>query len=361
MNPILFPFLASAALGDWVLEEVVPSGGTEPSGNRATPVFAKNGSGVFCLFGGRNSGSTDLTDLWTYNTGTNTWTQVSAALSGLGQIAIPCGYADGSGNLFISDQFRTFFNVSDNNVRKVNITTGAVTTVTSSGSPASSTQPPITVNIPTKRVYGAEAASGANGYRTANNMHWAEQDPSMNTNAVTRLTSTLGSRFIYAGPAYWPSENALFALAPSINYNANYYTLAATDIVRYNIASSTAWDSETGVINQVVGLTMPGPGLMGGPAEMLWCATEAKFFIFVPAESVTGKLHRVLTYDPATKILGEVSFSGTADYILNGDKIYQRGNCGQVVEDSGSFYFIRCYNSPPVTNARIWKFRKVVN
>lgn len=336
---------------DWAWEEIIPSSGSEPSGNRGGALFARNGSGVFVLVGGRTAAGTDLADYWSFDLGgTNQWTQVVS--SGLTNVSLPSGYADGSGNILISpsnqkwDQF-----IASTSLSKIAVVGGAQTSLTESGTGASiGTPAQFTVDISNKRIYSGRV--GTSTYYTGETLVAAVQDTTANTSVKTAYTSATTSRVGASSLGYYPAGNSLYCLtAPS----TSAWTLSTSCVYKYDLTLGTGWAVESGVTNNAGSVSMPA--WPSNQNQMVWSATEGKFFIFVAGASTS--CGRVLTYDPSSKILAEALFAGSAPaYILGAYDGFSipRGNAGTLVESSGIFYFCTCADNASLTSARIWRF-----
>lgn len=341
---------------EWGWEEIVPSSGSEPSGARLNPVFTRNGTaGNFALAGGQSGWS----DLWTFNLSTKTWTQVvaSGAFSGPG-----AGYADGNGNLLIAaknDWDSTASNVSF----KISLTTGAVVALTSSGAAGGSGARCFAVDAASQKLYMSIAGS-TNYYvgdGASNGLLTVQQDVSNNTSTRTALSvggSSPRTNFLQSSSlALYPAGNTLYMLGPQVSYLSSW-SLNSSSIIKYDITAATGWAQESGVTNNVG--AVPMPFFSRNATQLVWCSAENKFFIFVASDDANYSCARVLTYDPASKVLAESLFDGVAPlYILGATDAYssQRGNVGAVVVSGSDFYFCRAASSG-VTNARIWKFRR---
>ena len=341
---------------DWTWEEIVPSGGSEPSGNRGGALFARDGTGKFVLVGGRNHVGSDLTDYWSFDYGgTNQWTQVVA--SGLTNVTLPTGYADGSGNILVTAGYTWDSFSASTTQSKIAVASGAQTALTDSGTGASvETAAQLGVDIANKTIFSGRV--GSFNYNGGYALTSAVQNTGANTSTKTAKTSSTYNRVAASSLGYHPSGNALYALASNVAYNGGTWTLDTGCVYKYDLTAGTGWAAVTGVTNNAGAITMPA--WPQNQAQRVWSATESKFFIFVTS-GTNHSCARVLTFDPATKTLAQVLFTGAGPaYVLGEYDGYSlpRGNCGTVVETSGAFYFCTCAANAGLTKARIWKFRR---
>lgn len=355
---------------EWGWEEIVPSGGTEPSGNRGGAVFARDGTGKFCLMAGVTQAAANLTDLWTFDYGgTNQWTQVTnslATITGAGGGTI-AGYADGSGNLIASNNGNSgrHFNGTSSltpTTVKVAVASGTETALAVSGTPPFDSQggASIAANISGKKVWeaGTYWTAGAFPWTHSYYLHHATQDTGANTSvrASSGTVSSLG-RYAATGIAYHPGSNTLYAFAPS----STPWTLGTSDIIKYDLTAGTGWVAETGVTNNVGAIALGISSSSSIPRQMVWNATEGKFFIFCATSAgSTQPIDYVLTYDPATKIIAQALFAGAAPLYALGtfDGGTPRGNAGTVVVTGSDMFLCTCASLSSLTNARIWRFRR---
>ena len=337
---------------DWTWEEIAPSSGSEPTGNRGGALFTRNGSGVFCLLGGRSQSGLDRSDLWTFDLGTRVWTQVVS--SGLVNVWLPSGYADGSGNIFattVSEAWDAF--LASTQISKINVSTGAQTFLADSGTGvATGTYGHFAADPSTRTVFVGRY--GTFSYEHGITLVTAVQDPAVNTTVKTSRTTSGTGRIVASSLAYYPAGNTLYCVtAPS----TSSWTLATNCVYKYDLALGTGWVQETGITNSAGAVGMPG--VTEARTQMIWSATESKFFIFV--SGADASCARVLTYDPVSKVITQLLFGGTSPAHILGtyDAAGRiRGNLGTVVESSGQFFFCTCVDLTTLTNARIWRLRR---
>lgn len=340
---------------EWGWEEIVPSSGSEPSGNRGGAAFTRDGANEAVLIGGVTQAGTDLSDYWRFDFGTKQWTQVVA--SGLSGIVQPRAYADGAGNILLNGNGnpKAWHGTSSS---KIGVSTGTQTALTDSGSTIFGSLCAWTADIANKTVFAA-AANGTTR-EAGDELGKAVHSTAGNTNTRSALTSAVTGRSQESSPAYYPAGNALYMLAPARAYSAGAWTLGSGDIIKYDLTAATGWAVETGVSNSAGAVPMPFHP--NNRAQMVWCAPEAKFFIFVPTPGASdGGVGRVLTYDPASKVIAEALFSGQPAARLLGEfdgSAVSRGNAGTVVVTGSEFFFVTAWALSSVTNARIWKFRR---
>lgn len=346
---------------DWGWTEIVPASGSEPSGDRGGALFTRNGTGKFVLVGGRTQAGSDLSDLWTFDYGgTDQWTQVVA--SGLTNVQLPSGYADGSGNILINTGHVWDSSSASTAESKISVSTGTQTALTDSGTGAASeTAAHMTADIANKRLWVGRI--GGSSYTLGYYLTKATQNTTANTSVKVQNTTSNTSKLAATSLAYHPDSDTLYTMVANVAWNGGTWTLNTGCIYKYDIAAGTGWANVTGVTNSAGGIIMPAWPANNG--QMIWCASEAKFFIFIGSNNIGtpggGGLGRVLTFDPVTKVITEVLFSGTPPaYILSGYDEFGagRGNCGTVVNTGSDFFFITAWGYSSLTNARIWKFAR---
>lgn len=324
---------------EWGWEEIVPASGSEPSGDRNSFVFTRNGSGKFIVSGGQkiSQNNQSWSDLWAFDLSTKTWDSKSTSVS-LGNQ----GYADGNGYLFsgnFGQAFQTLY--------KTDLATGTVTTLTKSGTtspPGGATQgffaDPATQTVYASGtdIYGYVAIGsgvGAGGFTKI------EIDSVNNTFANTQLaTAAYGTTYLqYSSIARYPSNNTMYMLAPSTIWTSSW-TLGPTVWLKNDLTANTGWSQETGVTNNAGAIDLPN--FSSANNSLVWCPAETKFFVFLSAG-------HVITYDPASKVMARALFDG--QFISAGG---QNGNAGAIVVSGSEFFFCKTGG----TNARIWKFRR---
>lgn len=340
---------------EWGWEEIVPSAGSEPSGARPGAVFARDGtSGDFVLAGGYPS----VSDLWTFNLSSKTWTQVvsSGAYSGQG-----VGYADGSGNLLIAlstDWSGSFFSTT---TYKIPITTGTKVALTQSGVTGGGGNPAFYADPGNQVLYVSNAGSTNYYVGDGSGNALLSLTQNVSTNTSVRAAYSVGASsprttFLQSSnPALYPANNTLYMIAPSVSYTSTW-ALSTSSIIKYDLTAATGWVQETGVTNNAG--AVPMPYYASNWNQFVWCPAEAKFFLFVGATD--SSCARVITYDPSSKVLSEALASASSPlYLLGAYDAYsqQRGTAGTVVVSGSDFYFCRVALTG-VTNARIWKFRR---
>jgi hypothetical protein len=342
---------------EWTWEEIVPAGGPEPSGNRGGPLFARDGTGKFILVGGRTSGSVDRDDYWSFDFGgTNTWTQVVA--SGLTNVGIPSGYADGNGNILVGGNGGHVWDLptASTSLSKIAVSGGAQTALTDSGTGALTGNPGhMTVDIPNKRIYTGRI--GSFDYNVGVALTASVQNTAANTNTKTGYTTSSIGLVGASSLAYHPASNSLYTIVSNVAYSGGTWIINTDSIYKYDLTAGTGWAKVTGVVNNAGSVAMPA--WPNNQNQLIWSAIENKFFLFVAGTNFS--CGRVLTFDPATKTIAEALFTGLSPaYILGEFDGYSapRGNCGTVVESNGAFYFCASAANASITNARIWRFRR---
>lgn len=351
MNPMLYGVLSGGVGAPWGWEEIVPSSGSEPSGDRGGAIFLGDSS-YFYLIGGGTA-----TDYWRFDRGTKVWTQVVA--SGLAPVANSLGFVSG-GYAYYTAKSISFVNSYSFAGQRLTLSSGAASSLSSSGSGSSSTQWVSCADPTTGAVYSAEV--GAFDYKLNGNFSggsgvFLKGTTSGTTTTITNLTSAATGR-LSTCLSYHPDTNTIYSFAPSVAYTATW-TLSVSDILKYDLTAATGWAAETGVTNSAGSLVIPS---WPNAFQMVWWPAEAKFFIFT--KSATGgaeAIGSILTYDPVTKIISNLYYSGSpGTKVLGYFDGYgaSRGEMGTVVVQSDGIYFARVSNDTGLTNARIWKFRR---
>lgn len=331
-------------VAEWGWEEIVPTSGTEPSMNRGNALFTKDGND-FVLIGGRQenfSGDSYLSDVWTYSTTSNTWTQV-----------ISSGLTNGS-NDYVSEYFLGYAD-SGNVYRgptsagveyfKIAKSTGAETLLN-------------TVSHAAEEFSCADTSGGkiytvaTVGQRPCNRLH-SFTLTSSSASSASLTTATQSTRNARSSLAYYPSNNTLYLFAPVISAtfpNNETWTLGTGDILKYDLTAATGWTAETGVTNNAGAVNMGADD----KGQLVWVDAESKFFLFAG----NGQ---VISYDPASKVLAQVLYDNSpSSYVVNNFRSIRKGNAGDVVVDGSNIYMIRNLDEYSLRNnpARIWKFRR---
>lgn len=351
MNPMLYGVLSGGVGAPWGWEEIVPSSGSEPSGDRGGALFLGDSS-YFYLIGGGSA-----TDYWRFDRSTEVWTQVVA--SGLSPVANSIGFVSGS-YAYYTSRLVSFVNSYSFAGQQLTLSSGATASLSSSGSGSTSTQWVSCADPTTGVVYSSEVGAfdyKLNGNSTGGSGVFLKGATSGTTTTLTTLTSAATGR-LSTCLAYYPNTNTIYSIAPSVAYTSAW-TLGASDIVKYDLTAATGWAAETGVTNSAGSLVIQS---WPNPFHMVWWPEEAKFFIFTQsATGGSGAIGSILTYDPATKVLSNLYYSGSpGTKVLGYSDGYgiSRGAMGTVVVQSDGIYFARVSSDPSLTNARIWKFRR---
>ena len=325
-------------VAEWGWEEIVPSGGTEPSMNRGRALFTKEGSD-FVLIGGQQEnfggGDTYLNDLWTYSTASGTWTQVLA--SGLTTDSIGFkGFGNGSGSVYqgpvgANDDFYL-----------VNKSTGAETSL---GQASHGGDDYWCADISGNKLFSTGLVTVSIGVKEFRSYRFDLTGSSVSS---TQLTSTSDSgKNIRSSLARYPANNTLYMFAPTLASDNTSWTLGTDDILKFDLTANTGWVAETGVTNNAGAVNM-GTGSIRG--SLVWVASDSKFYFF----AYNGQ---VISYDPASKTLSQVLFDNAAPGFVIGTG---KGNAGDVVVDGSDIYMIRKRADYDLraNPARIWKFRR---
>lgn len=340
---------------EWGWEEIVPSSGTEPSMNRGSALFTKDGTD-FLVLGGlyENSGGSDIerADYWRYSTSSGTWTKVLAGvvdlggdpLDGLDDTIVSSaayGFADGSGNVYRGNAGTAY---------EIAKSTGAETLLSWSGS--TNVGLAACADISAKKLLAANPGAGnAPGSGASANVISLALSSSAATATSFSVSSQTGRR-IRSSAGYCPDNDTLYLFAPSVASSSTTWTLGTSDIVKYDLTGSTGWTVETGITNNAGSVSL---GIEEENA-LVWVDSESKFFLFAGGAG-SYSVGTVISYDPATKELAQLIFDGSNTTFLNQCR---NGNAGDVVVDGSDVYFLRKRASYADRNnpARIWKFRR---
>lgn len=334
---------------DWTWEEVVPAGGSEPAGDRDSPIFVGDGS-KFVLAGGRTFAGSNYSDYWTFDMGTKLWTQVMASggpISGSAQM----GAVLDSGFLY---------QMGGGQTRKIDMLTGVSTNI---GNPTA--LPSVATNLvfagksPGKQHHAGAAPATLNNYYIDQSVHQLTYSA---FNSTLQAGGTGPNKVARTVGSYCPLDGKLHMLMDGAGTNLPLpdWTLSNLQVYTFDPAGPTGWTQVGGISN------IAGPMNLGkvSACPMVWMPLLEQFFIFVSDGNAAGKcgfgVNRVLAWDPVRFLITEVMYSETpGDQVISGayNRYGRIGEAGEVVVDaSDNVYFIR----HPRTGGpcRIQKFRR---